>query len=66
MQAYAAARRKVGASVTLAGILAALKVVGVEDVTLLAPGLTASLPISGTQASFCTGITVSAADDDAI
>lgn len=56
--AYTKARHKNGRSVTVAMLNAALGVAGVENVTLQAPGITADLVISKTQASYCTAISV--------
>jgi phage-related baseplate assembly protein len=58
MQAYAAATHKVGYTVAVAGIMAALKQPGVSNVVLSAPGLTADLDCTSIQASWCTGITL--------
>lgn len=60
VQAYADARhRKVGGTVAVPGIYAALMVTGVVDVALAAPGITSDLAIADLQASYCTGITLS-------
>jgi phage-related baseplate assembly protein len=57
-QAYANARHKMGASVTVAGVHGALMVPGVINAVLQAPGITADMVLTETQASYCTGITL--------
>lgn len=57
-QAYANACHKVGRSVTVAGVHGALMVAGVINAVLSAPGITADLVPTATQASYCTGITL--------
>jgi phage-related baseplate assembly protein len=57
-QAYADACHKVGYTVAIAGVLAALKQAGVMNVALHAPGITADIATSATQATYCTGITL--------
>jgi phage-related baseplate assembly protein len=57
-QAYADARHKVGASVTVAGVHGALMVPGVINAVLQAPGMTADIVPTDTQATYCTGITL--------
>jgi phage-related baseplate assembly protein len=56
MQAYADAMHMLGLDVTMAGIYAALHVEGVQDVVLANP--TANIVTDRTQASYCTGITL--------
>jgi phage-related baseplate assembly protein len=56
MQAYADAMHMLGLDVTLAGVYAALHVEGVQDVVLANP--TANIVTDRTQASYCTGITL--------
>jgi phage-related baseplate assembly protein len=57
-QSYANACQRVGYTVAVAGLYAALKQAGVVNVALNAPGITADLDTSATQASYCTGITL--------
>lgn len=57
-QAYANARHKMGASVTVAGVHGALMVPGVINAVLQAPGMTADIAPTDTQATYCTGITL--------
>jgi phage-related baseplate assembly protein len=57
-QAYADECHRVGYTVAIAGVLAALKQAGVSNVALNAPGITADLDCSSIQASYCTGITL--------
>jgi phage-related baseplate assembly protein len=57
-QAYADATHRMGRSVTVAGISAALWVAGVVNAVLQAPGLTADLTTTKTQAPYCTGISL--------
>jgi phage-related baseplate assembly protein len=57
-QSYADACHKVGYTVTVAGVYAALKQAGVANVALNSPGITADLTTTSTQASYCTGITL--------
>jgi phage-related baseplate assembly protein len=57
-QAYVAARHKVGASVTVAGVHGALMVGGVLNAVLQAPGITADILPTDTQATYCTSITL--------
>jgi phage-related baseplate assembly protein len=56
--AYTKARHKNGRSVTMAMINAALGVAGVENIAHQAPGITADIVISKTQAAYCTSISV--------
>lgn len=58
IQAYVASRRKVGRSIAVALVNGALGVAGVENISLLAPGITSDLAIGATQAAYCSGITV--------
>jgi phage-related baseplate assembly protein len=57
-QAYADACHKVGRSVTVAGVHGALMVAGVVNAVLQAPGITADIVPSATQATYCTSITL--------
>ena len=57
-QAYANARQKVGASVTVAGVHGALMAAGIVNAVLQAPGITADIIPTDTQATYCTGITL--------
>jgi phage-related baseplate assembly protein len=59
--AWAASQHLIGRDVTVAGYIAALKVAGVHDVVLnntVGTDLVANLPVTDTQAGYCTGITV--------
>ncbi|HDR9259629.1 TPA: baseplate J/gp47 family protein [Burkholderia vietnamiensis] len=58
-QVYAASVHKCGGAPTIAGVYAALWVTGVRNVTLSAPGIQSDMVANKTQASYCTGITVS-------
>lgn len=62
LQAWVATQHLIGRDITVAGIIAALKVEGVHNVTLIDSGngtdLTADLAVSDVQAAYCTGITV--------
>lgn len=62
LDVYIASVRKIGADVTLSGIYAALHQAGVQRVNLTHP--TSNIVISPTQASHCTGITVTVAGTD--
>lgn len=57
-QAYANSCHAVGRTVAIAGIIGALMQAGVENVALNAPGITADQVNSSTQASYCSGITL--------
>lgn len=57
--AYTAAQHKIGYDITLSGIYAALHQPGVQRVNLTAP--TGNITISSSQASHCTGITLTVA-----
>lgn len=59
--AFTEAQRRIGFDVTLSGIYHALHQPGVQNVKLTSP--TASLVLGDGQASFCTAITVTVADD---
>lgn len=59
--AFAEAQRRIGYDVTLSGIYHALHQPGVQNVALTSP--TASLVLGDGQASYCTAITVTVADD---
>lgn len=59
--AYAETQRRIGYDVTLSGLYHALHQPGVQNVTLTAP--TASLVLSDGQASYCTSINVTVADE---
>ena len=59
VQAYVEAQRRIGYDVTLSGLYAALHQPGVQRVNLWAP--TGNLTISNSEASYCTGITLSVA-----
>lgn len=59
--AFAEAQRRIGYDVTLSGIYHALHQPGVQNVTLTSP--TASLVLGDGQASYCTAITITVADD---
>lgn len=59
--AFSEAQRRIGYDVTLSGIYHALHQPGVQNVTLTSP--TASLVLGDGQASYCTAITVTVADD---
>lgn len=56
LDAYVADCHKLGRAVRIAGIAAALKVAGVENVVVTQPA--GDVVCAGTQASFCTGITL--------
>lgn len=58
---YAETQRRIGYDVTLSGLYRALHQPGVQNVTLISPA--ASLVIGDGQASFCTNINVTLADD---
>ncbi len=58
--AYTEAQRKIGYDVTLSGVYAALHQPGVQRVNLTSPS--ANLVIGSGQASYCTSITVTAAE----
>lgn len=55
---YASSVRKVGYTAAIAGFYAALMQTGVSNVEFNAPGLTADLTNTATQAGYCTGITL--------
>jgi phage-related baseplate assembly protein len=59
LTAYVDAQHKVGATVSLSGLYAALHQAGVESVSLTAP--TANVVASATQAPYCTAISVTEA-----
>lgn len=59
--AFAEAQRRIGYDVTLSGIYHALHQPGVQNVTLTSP--TESLVLGDGQASYCTAINVTVADD---
>lgn len=59
--AFAEAQRRIGYDVTLSGIYHALHQPGVQNVYLTSP--TASLVLGDGQASYCTAITITVADD---
>ena len=59
--AFAEAQRRIGYDVTLSGIYHALHQPGVQNVTLTSP--TASLVLGDGQASYCTALTITVADD---
>lgn len=59
--AYAEAQRRIGYDVTLSGLYRALHQPGVQNVTLNEP--TASLVLGNGQASYCTSINVTVADE---
>lgn len=59
VQAFVAARHKVGADVRLSALYAALHVAGVDRVTLESPGIDEDLVIDGEHAPYCTDITLS-------
>ncbi|AFC85468.1 baseplate assembly protein [Frateuria aurantia] len=56
LNTYLASAKKIGVSVTRAGIIAALKVAGIQNVILTEPA--EDVAISDTQAGNCTGITL--------
>jgi phage-related baseplate assembly protein len=56
IEKYVAENHRIGRDVSISGIYAALHVEGVQRVELTSP--TANIPISGTQASYCTSIDV--------
>lgn len=56
LDSYIAGSRLLGRDITRAGIIAALRVEGVQDVELTAPG--ANIVCSETQAAYCTAITL--------
>lgn len=58
---YAETQRRIGYDVTLSGLYRALHQPGVQNVTLISPS--ASLVLGDGQASFCTNINVTLADD---
>lgn len=62
LDTYIAQVHKIGQDVTLSGIYAALHQPGVQRVNLTSP--TANIVISPTQASYCTGVTVTVAGTD--
>lgn len=57
-QAYADACHRVGRSVTVAGVHGALMAAGVVNAVLQAPGITADIVPSTTQATYCSAITL--------
>lgn len=59
--AFAEAQRRIGYDVTLSGLYHALHQPGVQNVSLTSP--TASLVLGDGQASYCTAINVTVADD---
>lgn len=59
--AFAEAQRRIGYDVTVSGLYHALHQPGVQNVTLTSP--TASLVLGDGQASYCTGINVTVADN---
>jgi phage-related baseplate assembly protein len=62
VEAYAAANHRLGRDVTLSGIYAALHQEGVQNVTLTSPS--ANVVAAWNQATWCTGITLTAGGTD--
>ncbi len=62
VQAYVAARHKCGNDITLSGLLAALHVEGVQEVSLTSPS--ARIEVGPGQAAYCTAINVTVAGRD--